>query len=415
MSNPLAIDGGSPVRSTGMPPRGLLGEEERQAVDALFDAAISSGNAFGYNGAEETAYCEAFARLLGGGFVDGVNSGTTAVYVALKALDLPAYSEVIVGCVTDPGGMMPIPLLNLIPMVADTVPGSFNTGPEQVEALITERTSAIVVAHISGEPADMPGIMKVAAAHDLPVIEDCAQAHGAFLDGTPLGAFGTLSAFSTMSGKHHCSGSQGGLVYTADEALYARVRHASDRGKPFALPAGSSNCMASLNLNLSDLAGAVGAVQLRKLPDIVRRRRDVADALRSAMASLVAVAPSELITGAQPSYWFLRGVFDADAATCDKMQYCQALAAEGLPVNASYRGALPHLQDWFRERQVFGTPGLPWSSPDYAGDRDATFPCPNAEAAMDACFLVAVHEGWDDDAVGDAISIFRKVDAAYAR
>jgi perosamine synthetase len=82
--------------------------------------------------------------------------------VALRALDLEPFSEVIVGAVTDPGGLMPIPLLNLIPMIADTAPGSFNTGPEQVEALLSPRTSAIVVPHIAGEPADIAGIVEIA-------------------------------------------------------------------------------------------------------------------------------------------------------------------------------------------------------------------------------------------------------------
>ena len=128
----------------------------------MFDKSIATGNAIGYNGAEEEAFGKEFAEYLGGGFADGVNAGTNAVYVALKSLDLPPFSEVIVGCVTDPGGMMPIVELNCIPVPADTEPGSMNTGAREIEARITERTSAIVVAHIAGEPADMPGILKVA-------------------------------------------------------------------------------------------------------------------------------------------------------------------------------------------------------------------------------------------------------------
>ena len=161
---------------------------------------------------------------MGGGYADAVNSGTSAIYVALKSLNLPPFSEVIVAAVTDPGGMMPIPLLNLIPMVADTAPGSYNTGPEQVEALISPLTSAILVAHIAGEPVDIAGIMAVARKHNLPVIEDCAQSHGAKIKGQMVGTFGDIGAFSTMSGKHHCTGSQGGVVFTKNEALYHEIR-----------------------------------------------------------------------------------------------------------------------------------------------------------------------------------------------
>src|SRR5690606_8626572 len=91
----LAVNGGKPVRSAPWPARHLFTEAEKAAAVRLFDAAIASGHAFGYGGAEEAAYCQAFTKMLGGGYADAVNSGSSAVYVALRALDLPAFSEVI--------------------------------------------------------------------------------------------------------------------------------------------------------------------------------------------------------------------------------------------------------------------------------------------------------------------------------
>ena len=143
---------------------------------------------------------------------DSRNCGTNSVYGALAALNLPPFSEVIVGCVTDPGGMMPIVINNCIPVPADTALGSFNTGAKEIEACITLRTSAIVVAHIGGEPADMPAIMKVAKKHNLPVVEDCAQPHMAKINGKNVGTFGRYGAFSLIFGKHMCTGGQGGAV-----------------------------------------------------------------------------------------------------------------------------------------------------------------------------------------------------------
>ncbi|MCC9075145.1 DegT/DnrJ/EryC1/StrS family aminotransferase [Litorilinea aerophila] len=411
----LAVHGGEPVRRTPFPPRGHFGPEEKAAVDALLEQAMATGVAPGYNGPEEEAYCREFAAYLGGGFVDGVNSGTSALYVALKALALEPFSEVIVAAVTDPGGMMPIPLLNLIPMVADTAPGSFNTGPEQVEALITPLTRAIVVSHIGGEPADMPGILTVAERHGLPVIEDASQAHGARLNGRFVGTFGTIGIFSTMSGKHHASGAQGGLIYTRDEQLYQAVRRAADRGKPFFLPPGSTNVTAGLNLNLNEIAAAIGRVQLRKLPEIVARRQVVVGKLAEGLADLATVSLPPLLDGAEASYWFLRLRFHPERAHCDKETYCRALAAEGLPINPSYRAALPHTMDWFVHRRVFGRSGYPWASPDYQGDRERQFPCPNAEAAMDTHFNLQLHENWGAAEIADALAIFRKVDATLRR
>jgi len=410
----LAVNGGPRLRTEPFPPRGSIGGEEKAAVDAVFDQAIQSGSAPGYNGEEEEAYCQEFSAYLGGGFADAVNSGTSAVYVALKALDLEPFTEVIVGAMTDPGGMMPIPLLNLIPMVADTQPGSFNTGPEQVQELITARTSAILIPHIAGEPADMEGIMQVASCHKLPVIEDCAQAHGARLSSRMLGTFGNLAAFSTMFGKHHCSGGQGGLVFTRDELLYQLIRRASDRGKPFFLPQGATNTTASLNFNLNDLAAAIGRVQIKKLPEIIRRRKLIVAKLAEGIDALQAISFPELVPGAEPSYWFLRLRFHAEGTTCDKDTYCQALIAEGLPVEPSYRAALPHLMDWFVHRRVFGSSGYPWASPAYTGDPHRQFPCPNANAAVDQHFNLRFHENWTHADIEDAISIFQKVDDAYA-
>jgi len=410
----LAVDGGDPVRSDPFPQRGHVGVEEKAAVDALFDEAIVTGVAPGYNGETENAYCQAFSVSLGGGYTDAVSSGTAGVYVALRALDLEPFGEVIVGAVTDPGGMMPIPLLNQIPMVADTAPDSYNTGPEQVAELISPRTRAIVVPHIAGEPADVAGIVDLARSHSIPVIEDCAQSHGATLNGCPLGTFGDIGAFSTMFGKHHSSGGQGGLVFTRDLDRFQMIRRASDRGKPFFLPAGSSNQFASLNLNLNDLAAAIGLVQLGKLSGNVARRRGVVVALAEALADDPIVAVPQPLPGAEPSYWFLRMRFDADACRVDKAAYCRALSAEGLPVMESYAAALPHTMDWFVHRRVFGTSGYPWASPAYTGDPARAFPCPNAHGTMATHLNVMIHEAWDEQAVADAVAIFDKVRHALA-
>jgi len=411
----LAVNGGAKVRKTPWPARGLIGAEEKQAVAALFDQAMQSGQAIVYNGPEEEAYCKEFAESLGGGFADAVNSGTTAIYTALHALALPPFSEVIVGAVTDPGGMMPIPLLNLIPMVADSAPGRYNTGPEQIAELITPRTRAIVVAHIAGEPADMPGIMELARKHDLQVVEDCAQAHGAAIAGRPVGTWGDIAAFSTMYGKHHSTGGQGGVVFTRDRELYWRIRQAADRGKPFGLPAGSTNCIASINMNLNELGAVIGRVQLRKLPGIVARRRRVAAGIAEGIAGCTTVSAPPQLDGAEPSYWFLRMAFHSEKATCGKSDFCKALQAEGLPINPSYRAALPHTMDWFVNRNVFGPGGYPWSAAEYEGERDKEFPCPNADLVMDTQFNLSIHEGWGPREITDAVQILRKVDAAYRR
>ncbi len=404
----------STIRKQGFPNRGLIGREEKAALDALFDRAIAAGEAIGYNGPEEETLGREFARYMGGGYADAVNSGTTALYVALRALAIEPFTEIVVGPITDPGGMMPVVLINCIPVVPDAAPGAYNTSPEQIARMITPLTSAIVVAHIAGEPVDMPGVMALARKWRIPVIEDCAQAHGATLNGRLLGAFGDLAVFSTMFGKHFCTGGQGGIVYTRREDLYWAARRAADRGKPFGLPAGATNCVAALNCNLSELSAAIGRAQLRKLPGIVRRRRRAVEGLARGLRGLKSVSIPAPIPGARPSYWFLRLQFHPGAVACDKHEFLKALSAEYLPINPSYRH-LPHTQEWCVKRRVFGTSGYPWTAPEYKGDPDRRFPCPNALAATENQFNLQINESWTARDVADAVAIFRKVERMFSR
>lgn len=409
----LAIDGGEKVRQAPFPKRHLFGAEEREVVLGLFEGAAASGDAIGYNGPEEQAYEREFSAFMGGGYADLVNSGSSALYVALGALQLAPAGEVVVPPITDPGGVMPVALLNLVPVVADAAPGTFNAGPEQIEALLNEHTRAIVVAHIAGEPADMDPILELARARNLPVVEDCAQAHGARYRGKLAGTLGTIAAFSTMSGKHHATGPQGGVVYTQDEALYWEAKRFADRGKPFGLEAGS-NVRAGLNLNGNDLAAAIGRVQLGKLAGIIARRRAVARKIQEGVADLQGVRPGRELPAAESTYWFMRFRVEVDRLRVDKNGFAQAVAAEGIPVNPAYRH-IPSEAIWFRERRVFPGSDYPWGLPAYRGDREAVFPCPNAVEAAESHFCLSIHENFGEREIADVVAALRKVEQAYLK
>lgn len=406
--NKLAIDGGTPVRTTPMPPRRLFGEEEKQAAVRLFDACIKSGDVFGYNGPEEQAFEKEFAEALGGGFADGVNGGTTAVFAALGALQLEAGSEVVVPPITDPGGVMPVAMLNCVPVFADGDPRTYHMSPASLESVVTSRTRAVVVAHIAGEPADMDGIMAVAKRHGLKVVEDCAQAHGATYKGRRVGTFGDVAAFSTMSGKHMATAAQGGVVFTRDETLHWNGRRFADRGKPFGIAAPAGNVMAGLNLNLNDLSAAVGRVQLRRLPSIVQRRHDRGEAVKKGLSAVGGVSVGWQQPDSYCTYWFLRITLDPARFSVPKAQFCKALAAEGMPVNPSYRFIMAEWP-WFKERK---TNWCPWLFRNKIA-KEPEFP--NAIAATNANFNIAFHENYGDDEVRDIIAALAKVAEAYRR
>lgn len=412
--NELAIYGGSPCVDVPIPGRGHFGLEEKAAVDALFEEAMKTGNAPEYNGVQEGNFCMEFAERIGAKFADGVNSGSTAVFVALKALELPLFSEVIVSCITDAGGIMPIVMNNCIPVPADTRPGTYNIGAEEIEKRITERTSAIVAAHIFGYPADMEGIMKMAQKYDLPVVEDCAQALGASIHSRHVGTFGTIGTFSLMAGKHICTGGQGGAVVTNDEKLYWKIRRSADRGKPFRTEF-ATNIFPSMNFNMDEIHAAIGRVQIPKLSSIVERRRKIMERLHKevfSQTSCMSAAMEDMMPeGAVSSYWKSAVTFHPEKASCSKQEFVEALKKEGLPVAENYMGAFQVEYEWYRNRLQF----FPWTSGEYKGDAHKVYEFPNARKALEDIFLFLIAENFEGELLEKMIKAFLKVDAYYAK
>lgn len=420
--NTLAINGGTAVRTTPFPARGHFTNDEKAACDAVMDKAIAAGVAPGYGGEEEAAFCKEFAELMGGGYADAVSSGTAAVFVALAALELEPLSEVIIGPITDPGGVMPIVMCNCIPVVADSAPGSFNVSLEGIKKVYTERARAIIVPHIAGDPADMEAICAFAKEKGLKVIEDCAQAHGAKLNGKRVGTFGDIGAFSMMFGKHVCTGGQGGMVFTKDEDLYWKIKRHADRGKPFGMPEDKPTCcLAALNFNLDEMHCAIGRVQIKKTDDIAARRRIVFDKIKKAFENVPAVSIVDEIPGGYSSHWFIRFVIDLDYISCDKVTFASAIQYEGIwwALNPDYGRALVCDHDWYRERNVFGTSKYPWEAPGYTGDKDKVYnltdDIPNAAAAVATSVTLSISESWDDEAIEDLVKMFNKVLDVYKK
>ena len=409
----LAINGGTPTRRKAFPPRRLFRREELRAIRRLFSEHARSGQDIGYNGPAEVAYEKAFADFMGGGFADGVNSGTNALFCALGALQLPEFSEVIVPPITDPGGVMPVLFHCCIPIFADSDPRTYNTTAGEIEKVITERTRAIIVAHIVGEPVDMDPVLQLARKYNLAVIEDCAQAHGARYRGGLVGTYSDIAAFSTMHGKHHATGGQGGVVYTQNEELFWRAKRFADRGKPFNLDA-SGNVAAGLNCNLNDISAAIGLTQIGKLPDTVAKRRLLGSIAKSELSDCAAVRVGWQADDTEPVYWFLRIFLDTDLLSIDKKQFCDALQAEGVPVNPSYR----HIQaeaPWYLNQSVFGGSGFPWTAPQYKGPPHGTPKLLNAIKATDQHFNIHFHEGYRVEDIRDLVTAIKKVERAYLK
>ena len=407
---PPHIHGGPRARRFPWPRRRHFDVREKRAMVALMDREIKKGGALVYNGPEERAYCDEFARFLGGGFADAVNSGTNAVYVALRALDLEPSSEVIVPPVTDPGGSMPVALMNCIPVPADSMPGSLNTSVDQIRAVLTERTSAILVAHISGHPVDMDPILALAAQRGIPVVEDCAQCHGALYKGRMAGTLGHIAAFSTMFGKHHSTGAQGGIIFTRDTMLFTRVRQIADRGKPYGALGTQANVVASLNFNQDELSCAIGRVQLQKLPDALVKRRAFAEAVAAGLKDVENVALIAQPKDTSSAWWFLMIQFDPAKIPCTNTEFANALNSEGIEGITGGYPFYPTDHPWYRDAIVYGSSGLPWS---LTQSRPAHYELPNAHAANRSIVRLDVHERLGLEEARDLVTAVRKVARFY--
>ncbi|MGI6208213.1 MAG: DegT/DnrJ/EryC1/StrS family aminotransferase [Anaerolineae bacterium] len=414
MSQKLAIEGGSPVRQEPFPARIQIDEREIEAVLGLLRRVAEHGGAFDrYGGTEVDAYEQEFAAHVGTRFGTATSSGTASIHTALGALRLDIGSEIISAPITDPGAVMPIIWSNCIPVFADVDPETVNMDPKSVAERITDRTRAIIVCHLAGQPADIDPILELAAKHNLYVIEDCAQAHDAEYKGRKVGSMGHLAAFSLMSGKHSTAGGQGGMVLTNDEELYWNAKRFADRGKPFNSDEGS-NLFLGMNYRMTELQGAIGRVQLQKLPDIVNARRRAVSMIRERTQDLQAIKLGKVLEDTNPAYWFLFLRVYQERLRVPKADVAAALRAEGLPVSANYAMVMPDAY-WMQHRNTYGQSRCPWSCPYYGREINYEGMLPNAHLARENHMTLAVHECYGEKEAEDIAAALRKIEAAYLK
>src|SRR5499426_3156379 len=167
----LAIHGGDRLRKTPMPPRVALGEHELQMVQEVIDFYRERKVDPGYEGTFEKLYANEFVSMMGGGHADAVATGTSALYIAVAALDLPKGSQVLVSPITDPGTLAAVVLNGLVPRLVDSKPGSYNVGVQQFIDRITPDVTAAIIVHAAGYATEIDKIVEIARQHRIKVIE----------------------------------------------------------------------------------------------------------------------------------------------------------------------------------------------------------------------------------------------------
>ncbi len=411
----LAIHGGKPYRTRPFPSVGnasgrMLGDEEI----ALLSEVIRSGSLNRVGGSKVPQLETEFAQLYGRKHAIAVTSGTAALHVAVGALNLEPSDEVITTTVTDMGTVIAILMCNLVPTFADVDARTGNTTAETIAAQISPKTRAIIVVHLFGQMADMDAILALARERGLIVIEDCAQAHLSEYKGHLAGTMGTLGCFSFQQSKQMTTG-DGGMVLTDDDHLAYRCRLFADKGWPRGTGE-RGHLFLGPNYRLTELQGAVGIAQVRKVKEIVARRRRTAELLAEMMDDIPGINPPYLVPGSNPSWWIYAFTIDEKKLGVAPAEFAKALQAEGIPFHVGYIPNPIFEYPVIRDRKTFGTSGIPWTLPqarkgitydrkDYAGTIQF----------LEKTFVTSWNEGMTEEDVRDITAGMAKVASYYLR
>jgi dTDP-4-amino-4,6-dideoxygalactose transaminase len=259
-------------------------------------------------------------------------NGTLALDAALIALGLGAGDEVIVTPRTFLASVSSIINAGAVPVFADIDLDSQNITPATIEAVLTPRTRAIVCVHLAGWPCEMDGILALAEQHELSVIEDCAQAHGALYRGQPVGSFGAIGAWSFCQDKIMTTGGEGGMVTTNDPELWSRMWSYKDHGKSYEAVYEREHAPGfrwlhesfGTNWRMIEMQAAIGRIQLKRMPDWHRRRLEIANTIWRAAKLLpglrVPEVPEHIDHAAYKCYVFVQPDALASSWSRDRIQ-----------------------------------------------------------------------------------------------
>lgn len=271
------------------PAKPIIGDEERAAVDRVLRSGMVA------QGPEVAAFEEEFsAHFVPGRLSVAVNSGTAGLHLGLLAAGVGAGDEVIVPSFTFAATGNSVALTGATPVFVDIEPETFSLDPEAVAAAITPRTKGILPVHLYGHPARMRELEVLAAARGVDLYEDAAQAHGACLDGRPVGSFGKFAMFSLYPTKNMTSG-EGGMVTAANDEVARRLRLLRNQG----MERQYENEIVGFNARMTDIHAAIGRVQLTKVDAWTKTRQDNAAFLD---ANLQGVVVPSVVEGAVHVY-----------------------------------------------------------------------------------------------------------------
>jgi perosamine synthetase len=299
----------------------LEGNELRYVSECIETGWVSSAGRF------VTLFEQMFADFTGTTHGVAVTSGTAALHVALTALGIGPGMEVIVPALTFVAPANAVLYAGATPVIVDVDPATWTLSPAAVAAAITSRTRAIVAVHLYGQPCEMDAIRAIARTHDLFVIEDAAEAHGATHRGRPVGGMGNVGCFSFYGNKAVTTG-EGGICVTDDPQLASRMRLLRDHG----MTPGRRywHDVVGFNYRMTNLQAAVGVAQMERIGSLLEKRSQVAAAYRDRLASIPGLTVPADMPWSQRVCWLYTILIDQPEFGADRDTVIQAMATAGI-------------------------------------------------------------------------------------
>lgn len=269
----------------------------------------------------------AFSRFLGGSHSLAVSSGTAALHLALKALDIGPGDEVIVPDLTFAATVNVVLHCGATPVLVDVDKNTWNMDTGQVERSITERTRAIMPVHLYGHPCDMDQINAIAHRHDLRVVEDCAEAQGARYRGKLVGTLGDIGCFSFFSNKVITTG-EGGMVVSADAKIADRLRllrdHGMRKGRHY------WHEVAGFNYRMTNLQAAVGVAQMERIEKFINRRREIGERYISRLGTIPGLTMPPRQAWGETIYWIFSMLVSQELTGVSRDELVSELTKRGI-------------------------------------------------------------------------------------
>jgi dTDP-3-amino-3,4,6-trideoxy-alpha-D-glucose transaminase len=277
---------------TRIPFMSLVPADDAAAVRAAMERVVARG--WFVLGPEVDAFETEFAEMMaGGGYAVGVGNGTDAIALILRALGIGAGDEVVTTPLSAAYSALAIMMAGARPVFADIDPARLTIDPASIEAAIGPKTRAILPVHLYGQPADMAALERIAARHNVAIVEDCCQSHLATCEGRPVGTIGVAGAFSFYPTKNLGALGDGGAVLTRDRGLADRIKRLRNGGQTDRY----HHQEPGINSRLDELQAAVLRARLVFLPRWTARRRALAARYREQLAGVSMTVPPECDPG----------------------------------------------------------------------------------------------------------------------